>query len=141
MSEPRVKFALRMSPELQKLVVDLYPRDNCQSQNEFIEKAIHFYAGYLSSKDATEFLSRALLPVLKGSIQDSEHRLRRMLFKLAAEVGILTRIIATYEGIDELSLSRIRGGVVQDLKKTGGELRLEDAVKDKGWLEAISGTD
>lgn len=131
MPEQRIKFALRMSPELQKLVVDLYPRDNCQSQNEFIEKSIRFYAGYISSQDATEFLSRTLLSVMKGSVQDSEHRIRRILFKLATETALTTRIIATYEGIEGLPLSRLRGDVVQELKRTNGELRLEDAVQDR----------
>ena len=36
------KFALRITPETQKLVKDLCPRDNCQSQNEFIDKASRF---------------------------------------------------------------------------------------------------
>ena len=47
MPREKVKFALRISPETQQLVKDLYPRDNCQSQNEFIEKAIRFYAGQI----------------------------------------------------------------------------------------------
>ena len=55
------KFALRITPETQKLVKDLCPRDNCQSQNEFIDKASRFYAGYLSAKDAVEVLPPALV--------------------------------------------------------------------------------
>ncbi|GAB6155500.1 hypothetical protein JCM17380_42510 [Desulfosporosinus burensis] len=31
-------------------------QDNCKSQSEFIEKAIIFYSGYVSSKDNTKFL-------------------------------------------------------------------------------------
>ena len=50
-----IKFALRISPETQQLVKELCPRDNCQSQNEFIERAIRFYAGYVSGKEAIEY--------------------------------------------------------------------------------------
>ena len=53
MAREKIKFALRIAPETQQLVKELCERDNCQSQNEFIEKAIRFYAGYVSGKEAT----------------------------------------------------------------------------------------
>ena len=52
MAREKIKFALRIAPENQQLVKNLCARDNCQSQNEFIEKAIRFYAGYVSGKEA-----------------------------------------------------------------------------------------
>ena len=70
MSREKVKFALRISPETQQLVKDLCPRDNCQSQNEFIEKAIHFYAGHISAKDSVDFLPPVFAATLKGIVQD-----------------------------------------------------------------------
>ncbi len=138
MATDKPKFALRMSPETEELVKNLYKQDNCKSRTEFIEKAIHFYAGYLASQDATEFLSRVLLNMMKGIVQDSEYRVRQNLFKLATEVGLNTRVISTYEGIDDIRLSRIRGAVVADLKRTNGQLRLEDAVRDKGWIDKVN---
>ena len=56
MPREKIKFALRMSPETQRLVKEMYPRDNCRTQNEFIEKAIRFYSGCVSGQDACEFL-------------------------------------------------------------------------------------
>ena len=53
MAREKIKFALRIAPETQQLVKELCEWDNCQSQNEFIEKAIRFYAGYVSGKEAT----------------------------------------------------------------------------------------
>lgn len=55
MAREKIKFALRIAPETQQLVKELCERDNCQSQNEFIEKAIRFYAGYVSGKEATAY--------------------------------------------------------------------------------------
>ena len=40
-------------PETQQLVKEMCLRDNCCTQNEFIEKAIRFYAGYISGQEAT----------------------------------------------------------------------------------------
>ena len=86
MAREKIKFGLRISPETQKLVRDLYPRDNCQSQNEFIEKAIRFYAGYLMGNAASDFLPQALVSAIRGTLQDSENRTARLLFKLAVEL-------------------------------------------------------
>lgn len=129
MPENRIKFALRIEPETQALVKSLYKQDNCRSQNEFIEKAIIFYAGYLSANNASQFLSRAMLSVIEGTVMDTENRLKRMLFKLATELGILTRVIATYEGLDTSSLSKLRGSVVEELKRTNGTLQLDKAAQ------------
>ena len=60
MAREKIKFALRIAPETQQLVKELCERDNCQSQNEFIEKAIRFYAGYVSGKEALEAEARRL---------------------------------------------------------------------------------
>ena len=67
MAREKIKFALRIAPENQQLVKNLCARDNCQSQNEFIEKAIRFYAGYVSGKEATAYLPPALVAAMRGS--------------------------------------------------------------------------
>ena len=94
MPREKVKFALRMAPETQQLVKEMCPRDNCQTQNEFIEKAIRFYAGYISGEEAVEFLPAALVTALQGSIQSSESRTARLLFKLAVEMDMMMNLMA-----------------------------------------------
>lgn len=89
MAREKIKFALRITPETQQLVKDLCARDNCQSQNEFIEKAIRFYAGYVSSGEAIDYLPPALVAALRGTVEDSEHRIARLLFKLAVETSMM----------------------------------------------------
>ena len=79
MPREKIKFALRIKPETQQLVKDLCPRDNCQSQNEFIEKAIHFYAGYISNRDSNEFLAPILVSTLDGTLKESETHICRLL--------------------------------------------------------------
>lgn len=135
MSEKKVVFSFRTTPDIHTLIQGHWRRDNCNSQNEFIEKAIKFYVGYLAAHDATNFLSDALVPVLRGIVQDSENRIRQNLFKQAVEVALNTRVISTYEGIEALQLARMRGEVIMDLKRTNGGLRLEEAVRDKARRE------
>ncbi len=95
MPREKIKFALRMSPETQQLVRELYPRDNCRTQNEFIEKAIRFYSGYVSGQDACEFLPAALTDALRSTVRDSENRTCRLLFKLAVELGMMSLIASS----------------------------------------------
>jgi len=48
--ENKKRFPLWMYPSTQQRVQELYEKDNCKSQSEFIEKAIRFYIGYLSAE-------------------------------------------------------------------------------------------
>ena len=116
MAREKIKFALRITPETQQLVKDLCARDNCQSQNEFIEKAIRFYAGYVSSGEAIDYLPPALVAALRGTVEDSEHRIARLLFKLAVEIS-------------EEELRQLRARCVREVKQTNGNISLKDAVK------------
>ena len=129
MPREKIKFALRISPEVQQLVKDLCPRDNCQSQTEFIEKAIRFYAGHISSKDSTEFLPPIYLAALQGTIQDTENRICRLLFKLAVEMDMMMNVLAAGMEIGEEQLKSLRARCVQNVKKINGSITLDSAVE------------
>lgn len=129
MPREKIKFALRISPETQQLVKDLCPRDNCQSQNEFIEKAIRFYAGYISGQEATAYLPPALVAALRGTLQDSEGRTARLLFKLAVETSMMMNVLAAGMEISEDDLKKLRARCVADVKKSNGSISLTDAVR------------
>ena len=128
MPREKIKFALRMSPETQQLVKEMCPRDNCQTQNEFIEKAIRFYAGYVSGQDACAFLPAALTAAMRGTIHDSENRVCRLLFKLAVELDMVMNVLAAGMEIPQSDLERLRGRCVRDVKSTNGSVSLKDAV-------------
>ena len=129
MPSSKIKFALRMTPETQQLVKTHYPRDNCASQNEFIEKAIRFYAGFLSTADASEFLNESMLACIKGAIEVTENRIARMLFKMSVEQNIMSNILAAFEGVDAEQIARLRGRCVEEVRRTNGGIRFEDNVK------------
>lgn len=134
MPEERVKFALRISPQIQKLVKDMCPRDNCQSQNEFIEKAIIYYAGFISSKDSTEFLNSTLLSAIGGTVHDSENRIARMIFKLSVELSMLTNVVASKLNVSNIDLRELRRECVDAVKRSNGTIELEKAAREKQGL-------
>lgn len=128
MPRERIKFALRMAPETQQLVKEMCPRANCQTQNEFIEKAIRFYAGYISGEEATAYLPPALTKVTRGIVRDTENRICRLLFKLAVELDMVMNLLAAAMEIPEARLRELRVRCIENVKKTNGSITMDDAV-------------
>lgn len=104
--------------------------DNCKSRSEFVEKATRFYIGYLYQPELNMFLSDALLSVMKGTVGDSENRICRLLYKLTVELGMVTKIVAQYEGLDEVGLARVRKQVMDEVNRTNGAIAFEKALRD-----------
>lgn len=129
MPREKVKFAMRIKPETQELVREWYPKDNCQSQNEFIEKAIHFYVEHLSAQESTRFLPSALVAALRATVQGSENRIARLLFKLTVEISMMMNVLAAGLEIDSTQLDALRWRCVQEVKKTNGTITFKDTLE------------
>ena len=56
MRENRHKHTVWMDDDVWDQVESHYQRDNCTTKNEFIEKAIRFYSGYLDTESADAYL-------------------------------------------------------------------------------------
>ena len=51
----------------------------------------------------------------------------RMIFKLAVELSMTMNIIAATHDIDEISLERLRGECIKEVRKHNGTLTFDDA--------------
>ena len=100
---------------------------NCKSRSEFIEKSLHFYMGYLGAEDASEYLPNALTATLRGIVADSANRTNCLLFKCAVEQGIMAHTIAAHFGDAMEDRRALRGYVTDEVKRTNGQIRFEDA--------------
>ncbi len=123
------RFTAWLYPETIDKIKELYRIDDCRNKSEFIEKAIRFYVGYLTAEDKTNFLPNAFLSNMKSIVAESDNRTSRMMFKIAVELAMLQNIIANLNDIDEQSLTRLRGGCVDEVKRLGGNITFEDAVE------------
>ena len=101
--------------------------DNCRSRNEFVEKALRFYMGYLGTEDNTAYLSQAILTAIQGTLDDNNNRLRTILFKCAVELNMLCHTIAAHFRDTLEDRRALRGYVVDEVKRTNGQIRFEDA--------------
>lgn len=122
------KFPLWAKPETLKSVKEYYRSDNCKSQSEFIEKAVLFYLGYLTAKEPKSFLPNMFISTMKSIVSESDSRTSRLLFKIAVELAMLQNIMAATNDIDEITLERLRGECVKEVKNLKGTLKLDDAV-------------
>ena len=129
MPEEKTSIHTRITADTERKIAAAIPLANCQSQNEFVEKALHFYCDYLTSSDCTTVLPPIYLSALKGTVQDTENRICRLLFKLAVEIDMMMNVLAYGMEISEDTLRDLRGHCVQNVKKTNGSVTLDKAVE------------
>ncbi len=128
MTDEKVKFQMRISPDTDKKIKTAMPLAGCRSQNEFVETALRFYSDYLISQDHTAVLQPIYLSAMRGIVHDSENRICRLLFKLAVELDMVMNVLAAGMEISEENLRYLRGRCVQEVKKTNGSVTLDGAV-------------
>lgn len=127
MTDNKVKFLMRIAPDTDRKIKAAMPRANCRSQNEFVENALQFYCDYLASEDVAEFLPPIILHALRGTIQCSEERISRLLFKLAVEMDMMMNVLAVQMNVPDEDLKKLRAQCVRDVKATNGSISYKDA--------------
>lgn len=124
------KFALWIHPDTQNTVKELYKKDNCSSQSEFIEKAVRFYCGYVSGQSALDYLPVAITSAMSGVVQTSENRIARLLFKNAVELDMVMHVIAETTELSENYLNKLRAQCVKEVKKSTGSVTFEKVINN-----------
>ena len=135
MKTDKSRHTVWLSDEAWNQVSLHYREDNCTFQNEYIEKAILFYSGYLDAQNASAYLPRILSDVLEGKLGALGNRMGRLLFKLAVEQSMTANILASEinAGLDEVEKLRIR--CIREVKQINSEIKFEDALKYQKGLD------
>lgn len=126
--EIKRRFQFWVKPSTLELVCRYMEDDNCSSQSEFIEKAVLFYTGYLSAKENKNYLPNIVTSTLKGIVAESDNKQSRLLFKLAVEMAMMMNLLAASQEVDKVSLERLRGECVREVKRLNGSFSFEDAL-------------
>ena len=127
--EVKRRFQLWIKPSTLELADQYYHIDNCASRSEFIEKAILFYVGYVSSQQNRDYLADIIPSTVKSIVDESSNRMGRLLFKIAVEMAVVENILAAVCDVDELEVTRLRGQCVKEIKSTNGLLSFEEALR------------
>ena len=126
--ENRLKITLWLKPGIVRRMDGWLEEDNCKSRGEFAEKALWFYMGYLATEDTSEYLSRAMVDTLRGTLADDENRLRTLLFKLCVEVNMMGHTVAAHFRADPVNRRELRAYAVDEVLRTNGKIRFDDAI-------------
>ena len=126
--ENRLKITLWLKPGIVHRMDGWLEEDNCKSRGEFAEKALRFYMGYLATEDTSEYLSRALVDTLRGTLADNENRLCTLLFKLCVEVNMMGHTVAAHFRADPVNRRELRAFAVDEVLRTNGKISFDDAL-------------
>lgn len=137
------RLQLRLQPETREKIERWQSAAGCRSMNEFVEKAVNFYADYLASDDSGVLLSPAIQSAIDGQLQEFKEQVKSLLFKQAVEMDMGISVLADCVNLDEAYLRKKRAESVASVKKFNGRLRLEQIAKrtqerrdgDDGWQD------
>lgn len=129
MGENRHRHTVWMDDAVWDQVESHYQKDNCSTKNEYIEKAIQFYSGYLDTQHAEAYLPRVLSDVLEGKLGAFGKRMGHLLFKQAVGGDIVANLAAAFFHVDEDKLQKLRVRSVKNVRETNGEIDFQDALR------------
>lgn len=132
--EKKERIPVWLYPSTLKIIDGVIEKANCRSRSEFLEDAAKFYAGYVSADDVAEFLPPIILHALRGTIQCSEDRVSRLLFKLAVEMDMMMNVLAVGMEVPPEDLEKLRAQCVRDVKATNGSISYKEAQKRQSGL-------
>lgn len=137
MTEEKTRIHTRISSDTQRKMEIAFPNANCRSRNEFVEEAIRFYSDHIISQEVTDFLAPALVAALRATVQGSENRIARLLFKQTVELSMMMNVLAAGLEIDDSQLDELRWRCVQNVKKTNGSISFKETLRehDNGGFE------
>ncbi len=134
MNEDKKRHTVWLTSDAWSQVETSYTKDNCTTKNEYIEKAIRFYTGYLNTQNAASYLPRVLVDVLDGKLGTLGTRIGKLLFKLAVEQDMIANITAAVNEVHLDDVERLRARCIKEIWQANGVISLEDTVRyQNGW--------
>ena len=139
MSDNKDRLTYRPEPETKQKIERWYQEDNCRSKNEFIEKAVNCYADMLAAGESTT-LPRAVQSAIDARLKIFEDCIASLLYKQAVEMDMAMSILLQSLNMSEEVLRQERAKSIAAVKRTNGQLRLEQITADIpmqecSWIE------
>ena len=129
MNDNKDRLTYRPEPETKQKIERWYQADNCRSKNEFIEKAVNCYADMLAAGESTT-LPRAVQSAIDGRLKILEDRIAAVLYKQTVEMDMMTSLVLQSLNVSEEVLRQERAKSIVAVKRTNGQLRMEQKLRD-----------
>lgn len=125
----KVRKAFYIEEDILEQVDSLLQQADVKSRNEFLNQALKFYIGYLTSAKIENYMLYSISSVMHATVKDSENRMARAMFKLAVETSKLANVIAYSQEIDEESMGKLHVRCMEEVKRINGAVKFEDAYE------------
>lgn len=125
----KTRKAFYIEDDIIKQIDALFLQANVKSRNEFLNQALKFYIGYLTSKKVENYMLSTISSVMHSTVKDSENRMVRAMYKLAVETSKLSHVIAYSHGVDEEALKKLPAKCTDEVKRINGAVTFEDAYR------------
>ena len=129
MNDNKDRLTYRPGPETKQKIERWYREDNCRSKNEFIEKAVNCYTDMLAAGEST-MLPRAVQSAIDNRLKLFEDRISSLLYKQAVEIDMMTSLVLQSLNVSEEVLRQERAKSIAAVKKTNGQLRMEQKLRE-----------
>ncbi|MBE5884794.1 MAG: hypothetical protein E7284_00100 [Lachnospiraceae bacterium] len=126
-SEGKVRKEFYIEEDLLEQVDGLLKQADVKSRNEFLNQALKFHIGYLTSEKIENYMLSTISSVMNSTVKDSENRMVCAMYKLAIETSKLSHVIAYSHGVDEEALKKLQAKYTDEVKRINGAVRFEDA--------------
>lgn len=128
-SEGKVRKGFYIKEDLLEQVDGLLEQADVKSRNEFLNQALKFYIGYLTSEEIENYMLSTISSVMHSTVKDSENRIARAMYKLEVETSKLSHVIAYSHGVDEEALRKLQAKCTDEVKRINGTVTFEDAYR------------
>ena len=124
------RFPLRLD-NLTRWKIDYwYKQADCESRNEFVAKAVNFYADYLAGLE-NGILPTAVQSAIDGRLGMFEDRIFKLLYKLTVEVDMGMSAVLDCIQVDDDYLRKLRADSVRNVKGINGLLTFEQKTRSQ----------
>ena len=103
--------------EQRKLIRENMEKANAANESEYIRMAIDFYSGYIKTDKAEKYLLNTFSSVLHSTIEMSEERIIKYVYKMAVEQAVLNRIIGIENRMTEQEFEDMLEAAQREVKE------------------------
>ena len=128
MEKKKQKFALWIYPSTMDTIERYLEKSECRSKSDFVEKAILFYAGFLSAQTYQDYLPNVVVSCMKGTLGSFERRTSNILFKVAVELSMMNVLLASAHRVSKTTMEDLRNMCIREVRSYNSSITLEDAA-------------
>lgn len=131
----KTKHGIFLDDKNFKKASDHYQEYNFRSVSELIDQALEFYLAYRAAGEAEIYLNEALTQTLRSTVQQTENRLAKILYKIAVEDAMIKQLLAVAARITPEQAEKLRKSCIDEIKTLNGMLDLKQAAKRQADAE------